>query len=65
MLARKENVCVNAGRGVDCGVFGGLVTGLHRWRVCIKESWEVELGTHSHMMEGVVDEMGLAMGALQ
>ena len=38
MLARKENVCVNAGRGVEHGVFGGLVRGLYTWRVCIKES---------------------------
>lgn len=65
MLARKENVCVNAGRGVEHGVFGGLVRGLYTWRVCIKKSWEVELGTHSHVMEGVVDEMGMAMGSLQ
>ena len=28
MLARKENVCVNAGRGVERG-FGGLVRGVH------------------------------------
>lgn len=33
--------------------------------MCIKESWEIELGAHSHVMEGVVDEMGVAMGALQ
>lgn len=29
MLARKENVCVNAGHGVERGVFGGLVRGVH------------------------------------
>lgn len=26
--------------------------------MCIKESWEIELGTQSHVMEGVVDETG-------
>lgn len=45
------------------GVFGVLVRGLHAWRACIKESWEIELGAHSHVTEGAVDEMGMAVGA--
>lgn len=46
--------------GVERGVFGVLVRGLHVWRACIKESWEIELGAHSHVTEGAVDEMGMA-----
>ena len=65
LLARKENVYVNARHGVERGVFGVLVRGLYVWRACIKESWVIELGAHSHVTEGAVDEMGMAVGALQ
>lgn len=43
---------------MERGISGGLARGLQEWRLCIKVSWEAELGTQSYGLEWLVGETG-------
>lgn len=49
---------------MEPSISGGPVRGLWEWRVCVKESWEMELGNQSRVIQGAVGQTGGGRGIL-